>query len=808
MWRNYFKTATRNLFKHKIHSIINIIGLSIGLSVSILIFLYVNYEYSYDNFHENADRIYRISVNALIGNTEIHQTGTAAPMPAALYKEFPEVERATRIHNIDETTITINQKTYLESNVFFVDSSFFDMFTFKVVEGQKEHLLNSPNTVVVTESFAKKYFPDKSSINEVIVVDFYRGVQLNLKISAVVNDIPTNSHFHSEIFVSMVSTPNDFHNIDNWGQNYCKNYIMLKSNSTTENIEKRFPDFFLKYEFGDVPEDKLNELLEKNFYWEYFLQPIKDIHLHSDLNREFEVNGNYSYVRVLILIAVFILIIASINFMNLSTAISSIRAKEVGVRKVIGATKKKLMAQFLIESVLISFIALIIGMVIIEAILPYYQNFIQRPIEIKYFDNFYILPILIGFSVVVGLISGIYPGLVLSQFKPILVLKSKLIGSKKNAWFKNILVVFQFSIAIVLIIGTFIITKQVNLVQNKNLGFDKEKVVFINNAWSLDDKFDVFVNEIMQNPNIDKVSISNTLPGKEFSNIGFDAEGFDDPFTLNLCRCDENYLNVLNLEMVNGRFFSPEYGTDSSAIIINEATAELLGYEDPIGKTLYYKRTNPPGEVKVIGVVRDFHYESMHTKIRPQGIMLLGGVGGGGRQYISCKLNTSNITGTVDFLENKWKIYAKDMPFDFSFLDKDYDNIYANEVQTKKLFIIFSILAIFIACLGLIGLASFVAQQKTKEIGIRKVHGALIQNIFILLSTQFTKWVLFANILAWPVAWYLMNSWLQSFVYKTEISGWIFIITGLITAIIAFLTISFQSVYKARMNPVKALRYE
>lgn len=806
MWKNYFKIALRNLNKNKAYSFINIIGLAIGIATSILIFLFIQYEFSFDKFYKNADRIFRIGVDGRVGNTEIHQLGTPAPMPAAMYKELPEVDKVTRVFDLNESRIQIENENYFEDDIFFVDSTFFEMFTLNILDGQKQNLLTQPSTAVITKKFSEKYFRDKDPLNKIVKIHF-RDTVFSPKIIAVVENIPGNSHFHSDIFVSLTTTPRWIYANEAWFWNMFATYIMLKDNVDYHQLEAKFPDFIRRNHLGGATEEQLEEMRKKGDKWEYFLQPLPSIHLNSNLNGEFEANGNENYVRIFILIAFFILVIASINFMNLSTAKSASRAKEVGVRKVVGATKASLVKQFLVESVVICSIALLLGMVLIETILPYYRTFINKPIEINYFDNYLVIPSLIGLALIVGLLSGIYPGVVLSKYRPIVVLKGSIVTGNKNSWFRNLLVIFQFSIAIALIIGTIIISQQVKLVQNKNLGFDKEQVLVIKNAEILGNKLDVFKNELLNNSSMQYVTISNSLPGYDFSNRGFGCKELDEQFTLNLTHCDYDYLKTLNLEMAQGRFFSKDHKTDSSGIVINEAAAELLGFDDPIGHAIN-SGNSEQDNIQIIGVVKNFHYESMHTKIRPQGILLYNGIFPSRPDLVVCKISTNNLTETLDFVENVWNKHASILPFTYSFLDTDYDALYDNEEQTKVLFSIFSILAIFIACLGILGLASFIAQQKTKEIGIRKVHGARIENIFILLSKQFTKWVLLANVIAWPLAWYFMNNWLQNFVYRTDILWWFFVVAGLIALLISLFTVSFQSIHKANMNPVDALRYE
>jgi putative ABC transport system permease protein len=493
--------------------------------------------------------------------------------------------------------------------------------------------------------------------------------------------------------------------------------------------------------------------------------------------------------------------------MNLSTAKSSIRAKEVGLRKVVGSSRSKLMLQFLGESVILSYISLALGLIIIQILLPAYRNFIGRQLHMHYFDNFMVIPSLLALGLLVGVISGSYPAFFLSSFKPISTLKGKISSSKGSSMLRNVLVIFQFAISIFLIIGTLVVFQQLKLFQNTKLGFEKEQVLVILNPGALENNVTPFKETLRKHRDVSNVSGSTTLPGKSFSNIGFGAEGIEKSFTLNLCVCDYDFLDTLKLELAQGRFFSKEYGTDSHAAVLNEKAVKLLGWEDPIGKKINNWSTNR-GDFTVVGVIKDYHYESLYQEIRPQALFLSGGYYQNVESYISVRLNTKNVSETVKYIGNIWNDFAPGKPYEYSFLDKDYDNLYINEMQTRSLFSIFSFLAIFIACLGLFGLASFVADRKTKEIGIRKILGASVPRIVRNLNKSFVIWVLIANLIAWPAAWYVMNKWLQNFAYRIDLSLWMFILAAVLALIIALMTVSFHTIKAALKNPVDSLRYE
>jgi putative ABC transport system permease protein len=798
MLYNYLKITFRNFLRQKGFYFINILGLSVGIACSILIVLFVNYELGFDKFHRNHDRIYRLAVDGVVGNTMIYQTYTPAPLPAAFYNEYPEIEKITRISDWSEVKTRYQDKIFNEDRIFAVDSTFFKIFTFNMISGDKELALKEQYSIVLTRSMANKYFGDEDPLNKVMRLD-----TSNFKVTGVIEDVPAQSHFHFDFLVSLTSF-DGLYNGTSWWWNNFRTYLLLNPNTNYLDLQAKFPDFVRKYMFEGRD---YKEAMSKGNKWEYYLQPLTEIHLTSDISGEFEPNGNKTYINIFWVVAIFILLMACINFMNLSTAKSFRRAKEVGIRKVSGATKSKLVIQFILESILIAFISLLIGLVVVEVTIPAFRDFTGRNLTLHYFEEALTIPLFLLLAIVIGIFSGSYPAFVLSAFQPVKVLKGRLNRGGRGFTVRNILVIFQFAVSVVLIIGTITVYQQLRMIQNKNLGFDKENVLVIRNAYLLGEKSEAFKKEIRQNASIIHVAGAHCMPGMRLNNIGFGADEVEDGFTLNLILCDPEYVNVMNFEMAQGRFFSPDFPTDTSAIVINEAALNLIGWKDPIGKKIN-NWGDDRHDFPVIGVAKDFHYESMHEKIRPQAFLHLNGPFGWDERFISVRIKQGSENDVLEFLEKKWEDFSIELPFSYSFFDTDYDKLYRNEQQTKDLMIIFTLLAIFIACLGLLGLASFMAAQKTREIGIRKTFGASSDNIVWTFSKAFIKWVLIANIIAWPVAWFVMDRWLQNFAYRISISWWIFIAAMLLGLVIAFLSVSYQYFKASLTNPVDALRYE
>ncbi len=794
MVEHYFKLTFRHIRKHLLVSLLNIGGLAIGIACFVLIMLYVNHELNYDRFNEHFNDIYRIAVDAKIGNTVIKQTGTPAPLPAAMYDEYPEIRAITRIQNREEK-FTLGEKIYSEDNIAFVDSTFTDIFTLNFIEGTQGTCLNEPNQILMDRTTARKYFGEEPAYGKVV----YVNDTIPVTVTGVFEDFPTQSHFHFNILASMVSR-SDAVNGQQWFANNYATYMRLEAGYPAGQLEAKLPEFVNKYMFQGSYDDFSDE---ENF-WVLHLQHIRDIHLGSDLNGEYEPNGNLSYIRIFSLVAFLILIVACINFMNLTTASSSIRAREVGVRKTNGASRKKLRQQFFTEAIIISILAMILAMGLVESIMGPYRNFTGREIQIHYLDNFLVIPGLLALAIVVGLLSGSYPALYMSNFSAVDSLGYKGVVQARS-WFRSVLVLFQFAVAIFLIAATFLVQKQLHLVMEDSLGFNKEQVVLVKNAYYMEN-LNSYKNELREHPEVVQVSASFNVPGDKITNWGFGAEGVEKSFSLNANLTDENYAETMGLEMAEGRYFSKEFGTDTGKIVLNETAVDLLEMGDPIGKITYLwnDRTRP---YEVIGVVKDYHWESKHMKVRPHALMLLD-EGFGSPYYLSVRFAGSDYQKILKILQEDWEKYVPAIPFEYEILDKHYEGIYQNEKQTRSLLYVFAMIAIFISCLGLFGLASFMAERRTKEIGIRKTNGATTGNILGLLSLDFTKWVLLANIIAWPVTWWAMKKWLESFAYRVGIPIWIFIAAGLIAFVIALMTVSFHALRASRQNPGISLRYE
>ncbi len=802
---NYFKVAFRKIKRQKGYSFINIAGLAIGMACCILILLWIQDELSFDRYHEKAKQIYRVGTQ--FGPTvDSRGAFTAPPMAEALVDEFPEVLQAVRLDPWDEDInllVSHDEKHFMEKGIIWADSSIFDVFTIPFVIGNPKTAINQPGTVVITKGTALKYFSDETPMGKTIKIEGD-----DYQITGVVENCPSNSHFHFNMIASLISE--ELSRDPEWDGHCFFTYIVLPDRYPPSQLEEKFPDF-IKRHYGPEFQEEMGISIEEyydgeNRYYGYWLQPLLDIHLNADVGN---AKGDMTYVYVFSSIALFTLLIACINFMNLSTARSANRSKEVGLRKVAGSSKSQLVRQFLCESILLSFIALVIAIGIVELVLPAFRNLTNKQLELNLFSNWYILFGLFGLALFVGITAGSYPAFFLSSFQPAAVLKGKLRAGTKSSWLRNGLVIFQFSISVIILLGTFIIYNQLNYVGNVQLGFDKEQIVVIHRASALGQQRESFKQDLLQHPGILSVSNTNSLPGRHFDPNDHRLEGEPKKaYVLHTMYGDYDFVELLNLEMVAGRYFSKEIATDAtSAVVINEAAVKKLGLSDPIGKRFYKEFGGAKkGEfVTIIGVVKDFHFHSLHHEIHPMVIRPLTGTRG---NYTSIKIHPENIKGTLSTIEKTWKKFSGGQPFEYSFLDDDFNSLYKKEQKTGQIFAMFSVLAILIACLGLFGLASFTAEQRTKEIGIRKVLGASASSIMFLLCKEFIKWILLANIIAWPIAYYAMNKWLQNFAYRISIGAEVFMLPTLLALVIALITISYQSLRASVANPVDSLRYE
>jgi putative ABC transport system permease protein len=807
MFKNYLKIAIRNLWKNKGFSFINIFGLAVGIAICLLIMLFVVDELSYDKFNKKADRIYRVDGDVKFGGTHFILAVAPDPMGPTLKKDYPQVEQYVRFRDKGGFRIKKGNENLQENKVIHADSTLFDIFTLPMISGDPKTALVEPKTVVITETIAKKYFNSTDVVGKVFVIDDTS----NYKITGVIKNVPTQSHFNFDFFVSMSSIDESRKN--NWLSNNFNTYILLKEGSDPKALEAQLETVVDKY-VGEQAEQFLNTSLKEfkklgNFD-NYSLTPLAKIHLHSDKVAELGANGNLQYVYIFSAIGIFILLIACVNFMNLSTAYSSNRAKEVGIRKVLGSLKQNLVYQFLSESILISFIALLFAVAFAALLLPYFNQLSGKEIELGLFSKSWLLPSLLLLVLIVGLLAGSYPAFYLSSFQPVSVLKGKLAAGFKSGWFRSSLVVFQFATSIILIVGTVVIYNQLNFIRNRKLGFERAHVLVIKNTYSLGDQATSFKNELQNISGVQQITMTGWLPTGDYRSDSplYPEATMDQKTAVSMQNwyVDESYIPTLQMVLATGRNFSSRMPTDSSAIIINEAAAKLLNFNDPINKTLYYitsLKNKTVKEYHIVGVVKDFNFNSLRQTVSPLALFY-----GEEKGSVAMRIKTSDISSLVAQVENKWKSMVPGQPFNYSFMDDDFNKIYSSEQRVGKIAMSFSILAILIACLGLFGLVTYAAEQRTKEIGIRKVLGASVSNIVSMLSKDFLKLVIIAALIAFPVAWWAMNKWLQDFAYRINISWWIFIVAGVVALLIALITISVKAVKAAIANPVKNLRSE
>jgi putative ABC transport system permease protein len=813
MIKNYFKIALRNLWKNKGYSTINIFGLALGLATCLLITLYIADELSYDRFYKNADRIYRINSDVQFGAGKLHMTQTSDMMGQALKKDYPQVESYARIYTNNGSRLIKKGNEFIdEPKVANADSSFFEVFALPVIDGDTKRALDEPNTVVVTESAAKKYFGAANVVGK--TVDIKNGERIeSYKITAVIKDFQHNSHFNFQFLFSMKNADYE------WGQYTSHNfhtYLLLKPGTDYKIFQKNFYTYIDKYVLPYVQRfmkiSSMDEFRKSGNTLEYSLFPLTKIHLYSDYSYELSPSGNIQYVYIFAAVALFILLLACINFMNLSTARSASRGKEVGIRKVLGTERKTLVAQFLVESTVTACISLIIAIGIAYLVLPLFNTVAAKSLSIGYLANMKILPFLLLLPLLVGVLAGSYPAFFLSNFKPIVVLKGNANTGFKKSNLRNVLVVFQFTTSIMLMIATIIVYRQLHFIQTAKIGFNKEQVLVIDGTYALDKNEEVFKNEVLGIKGVSSGTISGFLPVSNSyrSDNTFSKEavmGTDNSIDMQVWRIDYDYLQTMGMDIVKGRNFSKGFGTDTSALLISETTAGLLGYSDPVGKTIY-QPSNMPGDnsmvpVQIIGVVKDFHFESLRQEIGPLCMRLRNNSGSA-----SFKIATTNASDLIKNIESKWKTLAPALPFSYRFLSDSFDEMYRSEQRAGTVAMVFAVLAVLIACLGLFGLVTFMAEQRTKEIGVRRVLGASVSNVVTLLSKDFLLLVVIACVFAFPVAWWAMHKWLQDFAYRIHIGWWVFAAAGIAAVFIALLTVSSQSIKAALANPVKSLRNE
>lgn len=812
MIRNYLKIAWRNLKKSQVFSFLNIFGLALGLSSFLLISLYITDELSYDRFHENAARIYRVHTDIRFGGTDLHLAVSSDPMGATLKKDYPEVEQFTRLYSSSGAKLIKNGDTFVnEGRVTHADSTVFEVFTLPAVAGQTRHSLDEPNTVVITESAARRYFGGaQEALNQTLETDD-QGSTL-YRVTAVIEDLPEQSHFDVEFFFSMDNVDYDF---GNFMSNNFHTYVLLREDADPEKFEAKLGEVVTRYIepllMQYLETDNLDGFRASGNRLEYSLMPLTDIHLHSDRMPELGPNGDIQNVYLFAAAALFVLVIACVNFMNLSTARSAGRAREVGIRKTLGTGKNNLMAQFLTESIVLTSLAMILAIGLCLLALPWFNGISGKSLSPAELLHPGYLAFLLVLPLVVGSLAGVYPAFFLASFRPIQALKGIARGPvSSEPLLRSALVVFQFAISILLIVGTLVIFNQLEYIRKTKVGFDKEQVLLVETNGISRSERNAFRNEVAALSGIEASSFGGYLPVSNSSRS--DTSFSTDPvmtesngFNMQIWRVDYDYIPTLGMEIIAGRNFSPDYGSDSTALILNERAASLLETENPVGEKLYF---NLPGSEEttaydIIGVVRNFNYESLRQNVGPLAFRL------GNNSWVTAfRLAPGNVENLLGAIETRFRKVAPGMPFNYTFLDESFDSMYRQEQRMGKVALSFAVLAIIIACLGLFGLVTYVAEKRTKEIGIRKVLGASLGNILALLSREFLLLVGIAFVIATPIAWWAMHNWLQGFAYRTPISFWVFALTGLAALGIALLTIGLKALRAAGANPVDSLRTE
>ncbi len=810
MFKNYLTAALRNLRKHTFYSAINILGLSIGLTCFILISVYVKDELSYDRFHQDLEQMYRMDFSGVINGNEFITALASVPAAQTMINDFPEVVDATRFRTRGERLIKIKgtDRNFKEEDVTYADANFFQFFSIPLLNGDVETVLERPNTIAISEKVAKKIFGDEDPVGQVLVM----SNEYDFEVTGVFQDIPPQSHFHFDLLLAMEGL--DEAKQQFWMSFNFQTYLKLQEGTNPATINAKFPALIEKYIGPEVEQfmgQSLEEFAEAGGAAGFELFPVKDIHLHSDKLGEVEANGDINYVYIFSAVALFILLLACINFMNLATARSASRAKEVGVRKTMGAYKSHLIYQFLSEAVMICMISFAIAIGISALVLPAFEELAAKTLSLTDLFSWQFLSIMFGIMVIVGLLAGSYPAFYLSAFRPVEVLKGKLTLGLKSGGIRSTLVVVQFTVSIIMIVGTAIVFDQLSFIQNKKLGFDKDQIIMIDDAWLLGDKVDAYKTEALRDTRVLNGTVATFLPVNTINNnnLWFPGQnaGSGESHVLHNYRIDEDYIETLGMEIIEGRNFSRDFPNDTTKLILNEAAVRQFGFDKPLGQYLSTyggSQEEPRSDVfQVVGIVKDFHYRSLRDRIEPLIFTL-----DDSRGYISFKIQTDNLSSTIDFLRGTWDGFAPGQPFEYSFLDDEFNNMYENEQQIGDIFGVFAFLSIFIACLGLYALAAFTAEQRTKEIGIRKVLGASISSIITLLSKEFSILVAISFVIAAGASYYLMNEWLADFEYRTTLKLTTFVLAGFVAFLVASLTMGSQAYQAARVNPAQSLKDE
>jgi len=801
MIKNYFKIAIRNIRKHKNYTIINISGLAIGMLCAMLIMLWVQDEHSYDRFHENANRIVRVTRRWLNqdGAVSLHLGHVAPPICPLLKNDFPEIEHGIRLFEMGSILTKYQDNTHQVNNCFAAEEDFFKIFSFDLLSGDSETCLTNPSSIVLTESVAHRYFGKENPMGKTVNLDL--GTQkVDFTVTGIMLDMPKQSHFHAHLLISFKTLQAAFgaEAFEDWGSNNFGTYILLEEGYAIKKLQGQMDNFIGRH--LREPQPSSTELV---------LQNLTDIHLHSNLDSEYEANGNHGNVIIFTAIAIFILFLACINFMNLATARSASRAKEVGLRKVVGAQKWQIIRQFLNEAIFLSFAAFLISMLSLLLVLPAFNQYIGKDLSFNVLTNPIMTLGMIGIALSVGLLSGSYPAFYLSSLKPIVVLRSTSKAKSGKFSLRTLLVIFQFTISLVLLVSVGGVNGQLNFMHNKKLGVDESHVVILSSGDYVKNHGSEVKGQLLMHPGVESVSLAKRIPSGRLldsSSASAIVNGEEAPinFRIALLRVDHDYIPTFKIQLLAGRNFQIDMPTDSTeAFILNASAIKRLGWtspEDAIGQSFNYGMRRG----RVIGVVEDFHFESMRKEIAPI-VMLISKFQ---LNTTSIRIHGNTIPETLKFLEKKWVEFNPGYSFNYQFLDDRFDQLYQSERKLHSLFNIFAILSIFISCLGLLGLASYTVEQRIREIGIRKVLGASINGVIHLLVKELIGWIAIANVIAWPIAYFLMEKWLEGFAYRYRLTWTLFVQSGVMVLLVALLTVGFQTLKAATANPLDSLKYE
>jgi putative ABC transport system permease protein len=811
MFKNYLKIIIRILRRSRAFSLINIAGLAVGLACSLIITLYLHHELNFDRFHKNSDRIYRVCAHIIQGSEPFRGAWTSPPLADALKEDFPEVEEVVRFSPWSSTyLIQTADKQYLERGVRFADGSFFDIFSFPLIAGDPQTALKEPLSVVLTRTASARYFGRENPLGKTLN---FKDLDKDFKVTGLMEDCPAQSHLQFDILVSLSSSRNAASK--RWMQHNYFTYARLSSTADPRALEAKLPDFFIRHfgpQFTAETGKDLKEYMDaEGYYSSYVLEPLKKIHLNAGITDNLSLKGSPSDLFIFGTIAFFTLIIACINFMNLSTARFAHRSKEVGIRKVLGSSRKQLIAQFLTESVGMSLFAFLLSLLAVYLFLPSFGRLVERKLSLAaVLEPAFALPMIL-ILLAVGLFAGSYPSLFLSSFAPTDTIKGPAsVRGRKHLFFRRGLVVLQFGITFFVCLGTLVVYSQLRFFRNRDLGFDKDNILVIHRADALGAQGRAFKQALLARPGILAVSNSETMPGRHFDPTTHHLEGRDptEEHRLMTMYGDEDFLKVYGLELADGRYFDPRIDSDStSAVVINESAAKAMGLTEPLGKriTKDWGGAKPGGFATIIGVLKDFHFASLHQTILP---MIIRPMMDRWWNYTSVKLRTNDIPATLTFIEGEWKRNTGGQPFTYSFVDSDFDLLYKTESRASRLFGVFAGLGILVACLGLFGLLSFTAEQRTKEIGIRKILGASVAQVTALITKEVLVLVLLASLISAPLAYFVMHKWLQNFAYRISITGLMFAATALFLVLAALAAVAYRAVKSASANPSQSLRYE